>query len=94
LDLLPYSLRHRVIGATVPGNRMLCRRRHIEPNGRCTCLAADVQRRDPAVLTVLDSDALYVPVPLRDDTVIVPRGLWAAQLDDWSRLRDKLARKA
>jgi hypothetical protein len=92
LDLLPYSLRHRVIGATVPGNRMLCHRRLTEINSRCACLAADVRRREPALLTVLESDARHVPVPLRDDTVIVPRGLWAAQFEDWTLLRDKLAR--
>jgi len=94
LDTFPSALRHRVIGATVPGNRMLRSRRLTDTPGRCACLAADVKRRELACLTVLDSDALHVPVPLRDDAVIVQRGLWAAQPDDWTRLRDTLARTA
>lgn len=93
LDLLPHSLHHRVIGATVPGNRILRHRHRTGPDSRYTYLAADVQRRTPAVLTVLEGDASSVPVPFRDDTVIVSSGLWAARFDDWSRLREKLARK-
>ncbi|WP_424065326.1 HAD domain-containing protein [Paraburkholderia sp.] len=94
LDFLPYPLRHRVIGATVPGNRMLRCRWQTNTFGRCGWLAADVERREPAQLTVLESDARQVPVPLRDRAVIVPGGLWAAQIGDWIRLRDMLARRA
>jgi len=56
-------------------------------------LAEDVRRRQPQVVTVLESDARHVPVPLRDEAVFVPNGLWAADHDDWRRLGRMLARK-
>ncbi|BFG77763.1 hypothetical protein PTKU46_57960 [Paraburkholderia terrae] len=91
LDLLPESLRRRVVGATIPGNRLL--RHRLNGNaGKSGWLAEDVRRRGPKVATVLESDARHVPVSLRDEAVIVPKGLWAAEHDDWSRLRRMLAR--
>ncbi|MGF6924372.1 hypothetical protein [Paraburkholderia sp. 40] len=91
LDLLPESLRHRVVGATVPGNRVL---RHPLSGsvGKNGWLAEDVRRREPQVASVLESDPRHVPVSLRDEAVIVPKGLWAAKHDDWSRLGRMLAR--
>ncbi|SMG39882.1 hypothetical protein SAMN06265784_103722 [Paraburkholderia susongensis] len=91
LDLLPESLRERVVGATVPGNRAL-RHRLSQNTSKSERLAEDVRRREPQVVTVLESDTRHVPVPLRDEAVIVPKGLWAAGHDDWSRLRRMLSR--
>lgn len=91
LDLLPESLRAHVVGATIPGNRSL-RHRLSQNTSKSEWLAEDVRRREPQVVTVLESDARHVPVPLRDEAVIVPKGLWAAGHDDWSRLRQMLAR--
>lgn len=91
LGILPEAIRRHVVGATVPGNRVL-RRQLWASRGKSEWLAADVRRRDPQITTVLESDARHVPTPLRDDAVIVPCGLWAAESNDWSRLRQKLAR--
>lgn len=92
LDLLPESLKAHVVGATIPGNRLL-RHRLSQNTSKSGWLAEDVRRRQPQVVTVLESDARHVPVPLRDEAVIVPNGLWAAGHDDWRRLRRMLARK-
>ncbi|WP_408467994.1 HAD domain-containing protein [Paraburkholderia sp. RL17-380-BIE-A] len=92
LDLLPESLGAHVVGATIPGNRLL-RHRLSQNTSKSEWLAEDVRRRQPQVVTVLESDARHVPVPLRDEVVIVPNGLWAADHDDWRRLRRMLARK-
>lgn len=91
MDLLPESLRKHVVGATIPGNRFL-RHRVSQNTSKSEWLAEDVRRRVPTVVTVLESDARHVPVPLRDEAVIVPNGLWAAERDDWSRLRRMLSR--
>lgn len=93
-QLFPSALRGRIVGATVPGNRLVRRCRFGRQTGRCTLLSADVERRQPEQLAVLEQDARCVPVPLRDRTVIVPNGLWAATLDDWNRLRQLLAQQA
>ncbi|MGF6442608.1 hypothetical protein QF001_008452 [Paraburkholderia youngii] len=90
LNMLPAALRLRVIGATVPGNRLL-RHYRADAVSKSTWLSSDVNRRDPEQLAVLDSDSRNVPVPLRDRAVVVSEGLWAATHDDWSRLRHMLA---
>lgn len=93
-QLFPSALRGRIIGATVPGNRLVRRCRFGRQSGRRTLLSSDVERRQPEQLAVLEQDPRFVPVPLRDRTVIVPNGLWAATLDDWNRLRQLLAHEA
>jgi hypothetical protein len=92
-QLFPSALRGRIVGATVPGNRLVRRGSFGRQTGRRTLLSADVERRQPEQLAVLEQDARCVPVPLRDRTVIVPKGLWAATLDDWNRLRQLLAQQ-
>lgn len=91
LQLFPSALRGRIVGATVPGNRVIRRCRFVRQCGRRTLLSADVERRQPEQLAVIEQDARCVPVPLRDRTVIVPKGLWAATHDDWNRLQELLA---
>ncbi|MFM0412088.1 HAD domain-containing protein [Paraburkholderia dipogonis] len=91
LGILPDSIRRLVVGATVPGNKVL-RRQLKGSSGKSEWLAADVRRREPQIMTVLESDARHVPTPLRDEAVIVTNGLWAAEFDDWSRLRRMLLR--
>lgn len=90
LQLLPGLLRGRIIGATAPGNRFLRAGRLSLSSGRCAWLAADVRRRCPERLAVLEYDARCVPVPLRDRAIIVSRGLWAATTVDWDSLQDLL----
>jgi hypothetical protein len=87
MDMLPEELRIRVVGATVPGNRLLRHHRTAGELSKSEWLACDIRRREPSNLAVLESDSLSVPIPLRDRAVIVPQGLWAAVDDDWSRLR-------
>lgn len=89
-DILPQRLRNRVIGATARGNRVLRRGKLHAAVGRREHLDADVQRRQPRQLIVLECDACSVPVPLRSNAVIVPHGLWAATSDEWRHLADKL----
>lgn len=87
LQLFPSALRGRIVGATIPGNRLIRQCRFGRQTGRLTLLSGDVERRQPEQLAVLEQDARCVPVPLRDRTVIVPKGLWAATRDDWNRLQ-------
>jgi hypothetical protein len=89
-QLFPSALRGRIVGATVPGNRLIRRCRFGRQTGRRTLLSADVERRQPERVAVLEQDVRCVPVSLRDRTVIVPKGLWAATRDDWNRLQELL----
>jgi hypothetical protein len=90
IQLFPRQLRYRVVGATVPGNRAIGRFRFALPSGRGSWLTADVERRKPEELTILEQNPYCVPVPFRDRAVIVSRGLWAAERGDWRKLRDLL----
>ena len=94
MNILPQSLRSRIVGTTVPGNRIIRRCRLSAESSRRARLDADVRRRQPLELTVLECDARYVPIPLRDDALIVPAGLWGATPDDWQLLNDKLKKRA
>lgn len=89
-DVLPYSLQQRVVGATVPGNR-LHRLQHKALQASRSCwLERDVQRRKPLHIIVIESDARYVPVALRGHAVMLPRGLWKASDDEWMLLDDAI----
>ncbi|MDR5879421.1 hypothetical protein [Caballeronia sp. LZ032] len=88
--ILPQRLRNLVVGATARGNRVIRRGKLPAAAGRREHLDADVRRRQPRQLTVLECDACSVPIPLRNDAVIVPHGLWAATSDEWRHLADKL----
>jgi hypothetical protein len=94
MNILPRSLHSRIVGTTVPGNRIIRRCRLSAEPGRRARLDADVCRRQPLEITVLECDARCVPIPLRDDAVVVPAGLWGATRDDWQRLNDRLKRHA
>lgn len=85
-DMFPYALQRRVIGATVPGNRLHACRHCAVHTGRSVWLEQDVRRRAPTHFIVLESDARYVPVALRDNAVIVSRGLWNASSNEWMSL--------
>jgi hypothetical protein len=90
LQLFPTLFCSRIVGATIPGNRVIRRRRLSQQSGRCAWLSADVERRQADQLAVLEHDARCVPVPFRDRAIIVSAGLGAATRDDWNRLRDLL----
>jgi hypothetical protein len=71
LELLPHSLRIRVIGSTLPGNRIL--RFHSKaPCIRREWLRHDVRRRMPEHPVVLDSEWSQVLPELADSTIVVP----------------------
>ncbi|WP_408115703.1 HAD domain-containing protein [Caballeronia grimmiae] len=89
-SILPHRLRDRVVGATTHGNRVIRRGQLCPAKGRRDYLDADVRRRQPRHLTVLECDACSVPIPLRNDAVIVPQGLWVATPDLWRELAYKL----
>lgn len=90
VQTFPGQLRSRIVGATVPGNRVIRKSRLDKHTNRYSWLSEDVSRRDPRQVTVLEGDARCVPVPLRERAVIVSAGLWAASRADWTRLRDLL----
>lgn len=92
MGILPQTVRGRIVGGTIHGNRLIHRGKLPATPGRRARLDADVRRRQPDGLTVLECDARYVPVPLRDDAVIVSMGLWNASSEDWRRLRESLDR--
>ena len=87
LDMFPAALRLRVIGVTVPGNRLQPHHCLVGSARESTWPTNDVNQRTPAQIAVLESDTRNVPVPLPNRTTIISEGLWAASHDDWSGLR-------
>ncbi|WP_409015418.1 HAD domain-containing protein [Caballeronia sp. LZ001] len=89
LDTLPSALSSRVVGATAPGNKRLRRLREEVPSRR-DLLERDHLRREPDAVFLVDCDARYVPVQLREKALIVENGLWRAQDDTWVAIAERL----
>lgn len=59
LGMLPKALASRTVGATMPGNRL---HRHVYYHRtRADILRADVRRRDPAGMTIVDASRAAIP---------------------------------
>ncbi|EKS70382.1 MULTISPECIES: hypothetical protein [Caballeronia] len=69
LSMLPHELATRTIGATLPGNR-----KHRNPNDRrprVDMLRADISRRQPERLAIVDAFASAVPFEYASQAVIL-----------------------
>ncbi|WP_404989718.1 HAD domain-containing protein [Caballeronia sp. LZ062] len=90
LGLLPSALSSRVVGATVPGNRLLRTSVREEATSRRDLLERDYLRREPDAVLVLDCDARYVPMQLRESALIIENGLWRARTETWATITERL----
>ncbi|MGT2469321.1 HAD domain-containing protein [Paraburkholderia terrae] len=70
VQLLPEELASRTIGATTPGNRM--HRRGFERQTRVDLLRADIRRRSPDHLTIVDASSGAIPFEYASRAVLVP----------------------
>ncbi|SAL43345.1 hypothetical protein AWB64_04599 [Caballeronia sordidicola] len=89
LGLLSDGIRHRTIGATIPGNRLLGNRtgKRVDRHG---WLEDDMERRQADHIAILDHDFRYIPTQFRHVALIADSGLWAADESDWVRLKELL----
>ncbi|SAK74400.1 hypothetical protein AWB75_04141 [Caballeronia catudaia] len=67
VDSLPSSISQRTIGATIPGNRL---HRKIAYQERVDLLRADVKKRQPVELTIVDASRSAIP------TEYLSRSVW------------------
>jgi len=88
LDSLPRELRSKVVGATIPGNKLLGPSAATLNLSRRCLLDQDYFRRQPNEAIVLDTDVRVVPIPLRHRAFIVEGGLWRARESAWARLEE------
>ncbi|MDQ0627147.1 hypothetical protein [Paraburkholderia graminis] len=72
LTLLPATLASRTIGATIPGNRL--HRNPQDRRSRVDILRADIRRREPERLTIVDASSGAVPFEYRSRSIIIERG--------------------
>lgn len=71
LSMLPTALASKTVGATIPGNRM--HRRVSEHRTRADILRADIRRRDPASVTILDASKAAIPFEFASRALLVSR---------------------
>jgi hypothetical protein len=69
LDLFPDAIACRTIGATIPGNRL--HRHFIAYQPRADMLRADVRRRTPSQLTIIDGSHSAIPAEYENRSVWV-----------------------
>jgi hypothetical protein len=69
LQWLPDTIASRIIGATFQGNRV--HRRDITYQSRLELLRADIRRRAPDVVTILDGSGASVPVEHDSRAIVV-----------------------
>ncbi len=70
IALLPDSIAHRTVGATIHGNRL--HRHFIAYHGRADMLRADIKRRAPSEVTIIDASRSAIPDEYRDRSIWVP----------------------
>jgi len=70
VQLLPEELAARTIGATTPGNRL--HRKAVERQTRVDLLRADIRRRSPWQLTIVDASRSAIPCEYASRAVLIP----------------------
>lgn len=74
----------------MPGNRLLRTSVREEATSRRDLLERDYLRREPDAVLVLDCDARYVPMQLRESALIIENGLWRARTETWATITERL----